>query len=138
MSQQPPDPGAPSSGPGRRSRRLFVAVAVAAVLVAAAVVVLVLTRSGEDSQAEVDASAACDVLEGLPSDITTKRLDLDEPELFELQGIGSLAQAAGKGDAAYEDMGQAGEDLFASITMLDSDQLGESLDDLRSECEDVD
>ena len=138
MSQQPPDSGAPSSGPRRRSRRLFVAVAVAAVLVAAAVVVVVLTWGDDDGQADRDASAACDVLEGLPSDITTKKLDLDEPELYELQGIGSLAQAAGKADAAYEKMGQAGQDLFASLTRLDSDLLGDSLDDLRSECEDID
>ncbi len=141
MSHPAPPPDAPTSRPGRRSRKLIVAVAVIAVLVTAAIVVVVLTRddgSADGQRAERDASAACEVLEELPRDLTTDDLDLDEPEVFELQAIGSLAQAAGKADGAYEDLGKAGQEVFASLARLDHDQLLASLDDLRSQCEDID
>jgi len=140
MSHPAPPPDAPTSRPGPRSRKLFLTVAVITVLVIAAIVALVLTRGdgGEDGRADRDASAACEVLEELPRDITTDDLDLDEPEVFELQAIGSLAQAAGKADGAYDEMGKAGQELFASLAQLDPDHLVASLDDLRSQCEDVD
>ncbi len=141
MSHPAPPPDAPTSRPGRRSRTLFVAVAVVPVLVAAAIVVFVLTRDVGDEdrqQADRDASTACEVLAGLPHDLTADDLHLDEPQVFELQAIGSLAQAAGKADGAYEEMGHAGQELFASLARLDHDQLLASLDDLRSQCEDVD
>jgi hypothetical protein len=140
MSTPPPSPETPAPRTRRRSRGLLV-VAVLALLLVAAIVVIVLTRGGgsdEGERADKDAAVACELLEDLHADTTLDDLDPAGPEYFELQAIGSLARAAGNADGAYDELGEAGEDLVAANARLHQDELEESLGLLRSECDDID
>jgi hypothetical protein len=119
------------------SRRIVLVAALVLLLVAAVAVAIALSRD-DDARGDSNAEIACELLDDLPEDLALEDLDLEKPAFFELQAVGSLAQAAANADHSFDDLGEAGLQAMNSLRSLDTEELTDALDELRSQCEEID
>ncbi|WP_067435695.1 hypothetical protein [Nocardioides jensenii] len=117
-----------------RRRVLIVAVAVTLLLLVGGALLWAVLDNPDD--ASVDAEQACEIVDRLPDDMTQDDADTSRDQLRLGAALG-LALAAQEGDDDYDALADAATKARGELNM-DFQLSRDTLDELRSECDEID
>lgn len=108
-------------------------VATLALLLGAGAGLLLGGGTSADVSADGDLRTACGYLEEIDTPIENEDISLDDPLLWQLTAVGSLAVSAGYG-GQEEALREAGEQLMSAVQRLDIDQMSEAMEEILAHC----
>src|SRR5699024_8635784 len=94
-------------------------------------------ESSSNLSADRDASTACQYVGGLTEDFDPEQIGLEDPTLWRLQAVATLAQAAPAADSSYQELGDQGEELMAAVVRVDEEKMESTLQAMDQICQDL-
>ena len=131
----PPPDGPPNHAPGRRSWALPGAIGLVVGLVVGVFAGSFFATGSADLSADGDVSTTCEYAAALNEDFDPEQIGLEDPTLWRLQAVAGLAQAAPLSDPSYQELGDQGKELMASIAELDVETIQATLQAMDETCQ---
>ena len=120
---------------GGRAWLLPGAIGVAVGLVVGVFAGSFFTGGSADLSAAGDVSTTCEYAGALNEDFDPEQIGLQDPTLWRLQAVAGLAQAAPLSDPSYQELGDQGKELMASVAELDVETIQATLQAMDETCQ---
>ena len=134
-SHQHPVPEQTRRPAGRSAWVLAGAIGVVVGLVVGVFVGSFFADGSAELSADGDVSTTCEYAAALNEDFDPEQIGLQDPTLWRLQAVAGLAQAAPLSDPAYQELGDQGKELMASIAELDVETIQATLQAMDETCQ---
>src|SRR5690625_449309 len=120
---------------GGRAWLLPGAIGVVVGLVAGVFAGSFFTGGRADLSAAGDVSTTCEYAGALHEDFEPEQIGLQDPTWWRLQAVAGLAQAAPLSDPSYQELGDQGKELMASVAELDVETIQATLQAMDETCQ---